>query len=79
VRNDVAVLDELAVNATAATTTQLVDGWLLRAAPDFPFRRCNSVFPNHGRGAVDDARLARVEDFYRARSAPARYQVSPAA
>jgi ribosomal protein S18 acetylase RimI-like enzyme len=73
------LLDELAVNATGATTFQVVDGWLLRAAPDFPFRRTNSVFPNGGVGAIDPARLAMVADFYRARDLPVRYQVSPAA
>jgi ribosomal protein S18 acetylase RimI-like enzyme len=73
------LLDELAVNATGATTFQVVDGWLVRAAPGFPFRRTNSVFPNRGTGAVDDARFAVVADFYRARGLPVRYQVSPAA
>src|SRR4051812_23927457 len=61
----VELLDELAVNATAATTVQVVDGWLLRAATEFPFRRTNSVFSNRGTGAVDDARFALVANFYR--------------
>jgi ribosomal protein S18 acetylase RimI-like enzyme len=73
------LLDELAVNATGGTTFQVVDGWLLRAAPEFPFRRTNSVFPNHGTGAVDETRLAVVADFYRERGLPVRYQLSPAA
>jgi GNAT superfamily N-acetyltransferase len=73
------LLDELAANATGATTFQVVDGWLVRAAPDFPFRRTNSVFPNAGTGPIDDARLAVVAEFYRARRLPVRYQVSPAA
>ncbi len=73
------LLDELAVNATGATTIQLVDGWLVRAAPEFPFPRTNSVFPNRGTGIVDDERMAVVADFYRARALPVRYQVSPAA
>jgi GNAT superfamily N-acetyltransferase len=72
------LLDELAVNATAATTVQLLDGWLLRAAPEFPFRRCNSVFANRGNGALTDDRLALVDAFYRSRGLPVRYQVSPA-
>ena len=37
--NNFDILNELAINATAATTTQLVDGWLLRGSPDLPFRR----------------------------------------
>ena len=44
----VRLLDELAANATAATIVQLVDGWQLRAAPERPFRRCNSVLPFGG-------------------------------
>jgi ribosomal protein S18 acetylase RimI-like enzyme len=73
------LLDELAVNATAATTAELVDGWVLRAAPEFPFRRCNSVFPNDGVGAATDERLELVANFYRSRGLAVRYQVSPAA
>jgi ribosomal protein S18 acetylase RimI-like enzyme len=76
---DIRVLDELALNATAATTTQMVEGWLLRAAPDYPFRRCNSVFANGGTGALRDERLEAVAAFYRTRGLPVRYQVSPAA
>jgi ribosomal protein S18 acetylase RimI-like enzyme len=74
-----ALLDELAVNATGATTFQVVDGWLLRAAPEFPFRRTNSVFPNGGTGTIDDAPFDVVADYYRSRGLPVRYQLSPAA
>jgi N-acetylglutamate synthase len=73
------VLDELALNATAATATQVVGGWLLRAAPEYPFRRCNSVFPNSGTGTLSDERLEVVAAFYRDRRLPVRYQMSPAA
>ena len=77
--NEVALLDELAVNATAATTVQVVSGWLLRAATDLPFRRCNSVFPNGGTTVVDDTTLETAAAFYRSRGLPVRYQISPAA
>lgn len=73
------VLDELANNAVAATTVQLVEGWWLRAAPDYPFRRCNSALPYAGDGIGLEARIAVVEGFYRDRGFPARFQMSPAA
>ena len=74
----VRLIDELTANATAATTAQLVDGWLLRAAPEYPFRRCNSVLPHGGNRAGLAARIDLVEDFYRERDLPARFQISPA-
>jgi N-acetylglutamate synthase len=75
----VRLIDELGANATAATTAQLVDGWLLRAAPEYPFRRCNSALPYGGDRAGLEARINAVEDFYRARDLPVRFQMSPAA
>jgi GNAT superfamily N-acetyltransferase len=74
----VRLIDELTANATAATTVQLVDGWLLRAAPEYPFRRCNSALPYGGDRAGLEARIDVVEDFYRERDLPARFQMSPA-
>lgn len=75
----VRLIDELAANATAATTVQLMDGWWLRAAPEYPFRRCNSVLPYTGDSVGLETRITAVEDFYRERELPARFQVSPAA
>jgi GNAT superfamily N-acetyltransferase len=72
-------LDELAANATAATTVQLLDGWLLRAAPEYPFRRSNSTLPHGSAGVGLETRIAMVEDFYRHRGLPVRFQMSPAA
>ena len=74
----VRLVDELTANATAATTVQLVDGWLLRAAPEYPFRRCNSALPYGGDRGGLEARIDMVEDFYRERDLPARFQMSPA-
>lgn len=74
----VRLLDELAANATAATTVQLVDGWLVRAAPEYPFRRCNSALPYGGDRDGLEARIDMVEDFYHQRELPARFQMSPA-
>ena len=39
------LLDDLAARATASSIDQMFDGWLARAAPDLPFRRCNAVLP----------------------------------
>ncbi len=75
----VRLIDELAANATAATTTQLVDGWLLRVSPGYPFRRCNSALPYGGDSIGLEARIGMVEDFYGTRDLPARFQMSPAA
>ena len=33
-KSTIRLLDELAANATAVPTTQLLGGWLLRAAPE---------------------------------------------
>lgn len=75
----VRLLDELAANATAATTVQLVDGWLLRAAAEYPFRRCNSALPYGGDSVGLEARIGMVEGFYRDRDLPVRFRMSPAA
>jgi GNAT superfamily N-acetyltransferase len=77
--DSVRFLDELAANATAATTVQLLDGWLLRAAPEYPFRRSNSTLPHGGDDVGIEARIGMVEDFYRHRELPVRFQMSPAA
>lgn len=74
-------LEELAANAVAAPTVQLVDGWLVRAWPEAPFRRTSSVLPIRCDGADDEAaleaRFALVEEFYRRRRLPVRYQLAP--
>jgi GNAT superfamily N-acetyltransferase len=75
----VQLLDELAANATAASTVQLLDGWLLRAAPEYPFRRSNSTLPHGGDARGVGTRIGMVEDFYRHRGLPVRFQMSPAA
>jgi GNAT superfamily N-acetyltransferase len=75
------LLDELAANAMPATTTQFAGGWVLRAAPSRPFRRCNSVLTTGAAETTDpsdDRRFALVEAFYGSHAMPARYQVSPA-
>lgn len=74
-RETLVLLEEIAANAVAPTTVQLVDGWLLRAWPEAPFRRPNSVLAVRGDAHGLTARLAVVEDFYRRRGLPVRYQV----
>jgi N-acetylglutamate synthase len=76
---EVRLLDELGANAAAATTVQIIDGWWLRAAPDYPFRRCNSALPYSGDHIGLEARIGMVEDFYRQRELPVRFQMSPVA
>jgi ribosomal protein S18 acetylase RimI-like enzyme len=70
---DSALLDELALNATASTTLQYVDGWALRASPSLPFRRANCAVALRGAGPVpwDDLNV-----FYWERGLPIRAQVS---
>jgi len=70
-------LEEIAANAVAPEVVQLVDGWVLRAAPAAPFRRSNSVLPIRGDAHGLDERIALVEEFYRRRGLPVRYQLSP--
>ena len=70
-------LEEIAANAVAPEVVQIVDGWVLRAAPAAPFRRSNSVLPIRGDGRGLDDRIALVEEFYRRRGLPVRYQLSP--
>lgn len=74
---DAHLLDELAANATAAGAAQLVEGWLLRAAPDMPFQRCNSVAVlGDDDAAALDRRLAVAAEFARRRGIPLTLQVS---
>ena len=74
----IGLLEELAANATTAATVQLLDDWVLRASPELPFRRSNSVLV---RGPDDaaalDARLAVAEDFARRHRIRLRLQLSP--
>ena len=77
----VRLLDELAGRATAPSIVEPLDGWQLRASPDAPFRRANSVLPNGDLAAgtdLEDA-ITTVEQFYEARELPARFQLSSAA
>jgi GNAT superfamily N-acetyltransferase len=79
---DARLLDELAANATASSTVQVVDGWLLRAAPGLPFRRANATVPLPGSSEPTlevAARIELVEHFYRSRGLAPRFQLSPAA
>jgi GNAT superfamily N-acetyltransferase len=76
------LLEELGGNATSPVsteTTQLLEGWTLRAAPGAPFRRANSVLPLDSDDTPLEARLEAVERFYAGLGLPARYQLSPAA
>jgi N-acetylglutamate synthase len=78
-KSTVRLLDELAANATAVPTTQLLAGWLLRAAPELPFRRCNSVLPFASESVGLDEQISLAEEFYRERGLVTRFQISPAA
>ena len=76
--NEVALLEELGANATAAATVQLLGDWVLRASPELPFRRSNSVLVRGRDGATGlDERLAVAEDFGRRHRIPLRLQLSP--
>ncbi|MEW6268902.1 MAG: hypothetical protein AB1689_06345 [Thermodesulfobacteriota bacterium] len=75
---EVGLLEEIAANAVAASGVQLVDGWLLRAWPEAPFRRSNAVLPIRCDPGSLDERLVLVEEFYRRHGLPVRYQISPA-
>jgi N-acetylglutamate synthase len=75
----VRVLDELGANATAATTVQVVDGWVIRCAARAPYTACNSVLPIGGDHFGVEGRIATVENFYRQRDLPVRFLVSPGA
>jgi N-acetylglutamate synthase len=76
--NDVTLLEELGANATAAATVQLLGDWVLRASPELPFRRSNSVLVRGRDGAAGlDERLAVAEDFSRRHRIPLRLQLSP--
>jgi len=61
---------------------QVLGGWILRAWPDAPFRRTNSVLALFGADALDarglDERTSVVEEFYRRRGLPVRFQLGAA-
>lgn len=72
-------LERLAAAAWPAAEVQPLDGWLLRHNAGVT-RRANSVWPNAaGQELALDQKLATVEEFYRSRGLPARYQICPAA
>lgn len=72
------LLETLAANAWPATEVQNLDGWRLRFHQGVT-RRANSVWPNLTSGAHSlNEQLAQVEQFYRQRQAPPRFQISPA-
>ena len=73
---DPAFLDELTINATAATTHQVVDGWLLRAAPALPFRRSNCAIPLRAAATIP---ISVIEEFYEDRELTPRVQVTTGA
>jgi GNAT superfamily N-acetyltransferase len=76
--SEIRLLDGLAADALPAQLQRPLDGWLLRASPDAPFRRTNSVLALGGghTGFGDD--VTAVETFYATFGLPARFQVSPA-
>jgi ribosomal protein S18 acetylase RimI-like enzyme len=70
--SDARLLDEISINATASAVMQLVDGWLLRASPDLPFRRSNCAI------ALADAQIESIpvaEEFFARRGRPVVVQV----
>ena len=78
----VLLIEQLAVNARAAATVQLVDGWLLRPTPGVARRRCNSALPPPSAARASGTRREQVLDLaerlYARRGQPAVVQVSPA-
>lgn len=70
------LLDRLAVNAWPAPEQQSLDGWLLRSSGGVT-RRASSVFTAAPIPRESDW-LRRIEQFYRERGLPARFQVSDA-
>ena len=73
-RADVLALEEVAALGWPAPDTERVGGWLLRAGAGFT-NRANSVLPSGDPGLPLPAALDLVEDWYRARGLPARYQL----
>lgn len=73
----IAELERLAYASWPAAEVRDLDGWRLRFTGGVT-RRANSVWPNEGRNTTPlDARIQAVEDFYRERGQPARFQLSP--
>ena len=74
---EIRFIEGLAANAWPAAHIETIDGWVLRHTPGVTARRSNSVLAlSAGEGPLDD-RLAFVEQFYRSRDLPARFQISP--
>lgn len=73
------LLDELAANASPATTVQFLSGWQLRATPQAPFRRSNSVAVLGGDDPPDfEQRLLLAADFASRHGVQLAFQLSPA-
>jgi GNAT superfamily N-acetyltransferase len=77
--DQIRLIEELAANAWRPRVEQHLGGWRLRFTGGHS-RRVNSVFPNFHPAAlpIEDC-LSLVEDFYRRRGVPPRYQLCPAA
>ena len=71
------ILDTVSFRAWPAAEIERLDGWILRYTSGVS-RRANSVWPNEWEGRTQpEARIARAEDFYRARAARTTFQIGP--
>jgi len=78
-KDEIRLMEELAMNAWPAELVEPLDGWRIRWHR-MASRRVNSVWPNDWDGQVPLAiKLEKVELFYTLRGQPARYQICPAA
>lgn len=75
----VAIVERLALHAWPGLEVAALDGWLLRHAAGIT-RRANSVWPNEMIHVASlEKNVAHVEEYYRTRELPARFQICPAA
>lgn len=78
--DDVRYVEQMAARAWPAAENTDLDGWIIRYSPGVSNRRANSVLPIGGVPTRDITRaLETVEAFYRDRSLPSRFMISPAA
>lgn len=75
-RNIEQLLDELAANATPATTSHIVDGWIARISPTLPFRRANSVLTSLGEPTDPVAAIEECEAAFARHGLRSTFQVS---
>ena len=76
--SEISAIEDIAFDVWCAPVVEELDGWRLRFANGLT-SRANSVWPNRDGELPLDEKIARAEEWYAGRAAPARFQLTDAA